>query len=104
MPDTPLVALHFLDTLISYTTRCRTLGWIRSQSVADKYDSVFTRTKRDVQQAEFGAALARVDSVLQAIRGDSVSSLSSEGYALLKYNSQYLRDHVSTLMHGRGVR
>ena len=48
-----------------------------------------------VQQSEFGVAVSRVDSVLQAIPEDSLGGLSSEADALLEYNTQYLKDRLT---------
>lgn len=89
-PSTPFNALAFLDTLISYMTHARTLGWITTQSTADKYAGLFARAKSDIQAAKVPSARTRLDTVLVQVKADSGAMLTSEAYALLRFNTEYL--------------
>ncbi len=93
-PHIPFDPIGFLDILISYSTRSRTLGWVKNQNVANKYIGLFRRTKSDVQRNNYTSAVSRIDSVLQAIPQDSVSQFTSEAYALLKFNTEYLNGRL----------
>jgi len=88
-PDT-LFPFELLDTLSSYTTQSRTLGWITSQTVADKYLAYFSTAKSQLQQNNAAGARTTLQSVLHDVNVDSSSTLTSEAYALLRYNTEYL--------------
>ncbi|MGD0339303.1 MAG: VCBS repeat-containing protein [Bacteroidota bacterium] len=90
IPPDPFDHLIFLDTLCSFTTRSRELGWITTQSTADKYMAFFASAKASLQANNIGAARATLSSVLVAANQDSSSTLTSETYALIRYNTEYL--------------
>jgi hypothetical protein len=79
-----------IDSLLYYTFESRNLTWIANQSTADKYTGLYTRAKSDFQQNNTTSARARLDTVLRQIPLDSVANLTSEAYALLKFNTEYL--------------
>ena len=89
LPD-PFIPLNFLDTLINYTDSSYSFGWITNQTTADKYDSLFTSAKTQLQQNNNNAAKTTLQSVLQEVDIDSTNNLTSEAYALLRYNTEYL--------------
>ena len=87
----PYASLSFTDTLLSYTTRSRALGWILDQPTADKYTGLFNRIHADLDQQQKTMALLRVDTVLSQVHQDSAGHLTSEAYALLRFNTEYLK-------------
>jgi hypothetical protein len=87
---TPFVPIDFLDTLSTFTTQSRSLGWITSQTVADKYLAYFSTAKTQLQQHNTAGARTTLQSVLHDVNVDSSSTLTSEAYALLRYNTEYL--------------
>ncbi|MBI5472729.1 MAG: hypothetical protein HY961_10340 [Ignavibacteriae bacterium] len=94
-PPDPFGSIWFTDTLISYTTRSRALSWILNQSTSDKYTGIFTRVKEDLQQGDKASALARLDTVLLQVPLDSTAALlTSEAYALLRFNAEHLRTMI----------
>ncbi len=95
-PPFPFVPHDFLDTLTSYTTQSRTLGWITSQTVADRYLSYFSTAKTQLEQNNTAGARTTLQSVLRDVDVDSSSTLTSEAYALLRYNTEYLLDQLPT--------
>ncbi len=86
----PSVLIDFIDTLNSFTTRSRDLGWITTQPTADKYLAFFTSAKASLQSNNIGAVRVTLNSVLSAVNQDSSSTLTSEAYALIRYNTEYL--------------
>lgn len=88
-PD-PFVPVAFLDTLISYTNQSRALGWITNQPTADKYEGYFSRAQAELQRNDIRGARVFLDQVLRDVQSDSGVSLTSEAYALLRYNTEYL--------------
>ncbi len=84
-------SLFLTDTLLSYTTRSRALSWILDQPTADRYTGLFNRIHLDLDQQQKSMALLRVDTVLTQVHQDSASHLTSEAYALLRFNAEYLQ-------------
>ena len=87
----PYASMLFTDTLLSYTARSRSLNWIMDQTTADKYTGLFNRVHSDLDQQQKSMALLRLDTVLAQVRADSSEHLTSEAYALLRFNTEYLQ-------------
>ncbi len=92
----PFVPLNFLDTLNSYTNQSYTLGWIKDQATADKYLGYFNSAKTNLQQNNFDTTRSTLQQVLQDVNVDSTNMLTSEAYALIHYNTEYLLEHLPT--------
>jgi len=86
----PFITSNFLDTILAYNQRSSEFGWITNQTTADKYDSLFNTAKTQLQQNNNNAARITLQTVLQQVDIDSTSNLTSEAYALLRYNTEYL--------------
>jgi hypothetical protein len=125
-PPNPLTTSVFLDTLVSYKHQCVTLGWLTNGSAHEKDEDddkadegIVERLDRRLDKAK--AAIVKSDSVKARLELElfvkeveqlyhknkdeglrkGVPSLTSEGYALLKYNAEYLIDRLPK-RHGRG--
>jgi len=99
LPPDPFLPETFLDTLISYTTQSHTLNWISDSTTTAKYTDYFENTKSHIQQNNNPAAINVLDSVLTDVEADSGVTLTSEAYALIKYNTEYLKEQL-TQPHG----
>ncbi len=99
-PPSPFDSLTFIDTLTSFTTRSRDLGWITTQPIADKYLALFSSAKSSLQANNFGAARTSLNSVLTAVNQDSSSTITSEAYALIRNNTEYLLSKLPVLPPG----
>jgi hypothetical protein len=99
-PPTPFNVLTFLDTLASYTTRSRSLGWIEDQTTADKYLSYFSSARAKLVQGDSVGARTPLQQVLRDVDVDSSSTLTSEAYALLRYNTEYLLNQLPAGQEG----
>jgi hypothetical protein len=97
-PDT-VNLLNFLDTLIYDNQMSDSIGWITNPSTTTKYNDYFDNTKFYLQQNNNPAAINVLDSVLTDVKADSGVTLTSEAYALIKYNTEYLKDQL-TQPHG----
>jgi hypothetical protein len=84
------VPINFLDTLTGYTTQSRSLGWIKDQPTADKYLGYFSSAKTNLQQNNIGSTRTTLQRLLQDINIDSTANFTSEAYALIRYNTEYL--------------
>lgn len=101
--DSPFVALNFLDTIKSYITESRTLDWITSDQIKNKYTWLIDSAKANLAATptRHGVAKSKLDSVLVNVYPDSSAGLiTSEAYALLRFNTEYvlknLREEDST--------
>ncbi len=80
----------WIDTLTSEAAQSRSLGWITNQATADKYATYFALTKSQLQANNTASARTTLQAVLQDANVDSTSNLTSEAYALIRYNTEYL--------------
>ncbi len=85
---------EWIDTLLSFTNRSLKYNWITTQPTADKYLAFFKSAKFSIQANNIGAARATLNLVLSAANQDSSSTLTSEAYALIRYNTEYLLQHL----------
>ena len=90
----PFISLDFIDTLQNYTSHSLELGWIKEETVADKYANYFTSAKTELLQNNITAVHNTLNSVLRDVETDSGSVLTSEAYALLRYNTEYLLENL----------
>jgi hypothetical protein len=93
-PPHPFIPLNFLDTLASYTTQSRSLGWIKDQATANKYLNYFATAKDSLQHNKVDTARGFLRQVLKEVDIDSTNNLTSEAYALIRYNTEYLLEHI----------
>jgi hypothetical protein len=96
-PPSPFVPLTFLDTLTDYTTQSRTLGWIKDSLTAVKYLGYFGTAKTKILQNDTATAKSTLRQVLTDVDVDSTSHLTSEAYALLRFNTEYLIPRIVPL-------
>jgi hypothetical protein len=89
-PPFPFIPNAFLDTLMTYPIRSFNIGWINNQSTAEKYMSYFNIVKTQLQQNNINGSRSSLQNVLRDVKADSGTLLSSETYALLRYNTEYL--------------
>jgi hypothetical protein len=90
----PFVIYNFLDTLVNYTNQSRNLDWILNDNTADKYTNFFTTAEDQIIQGDSSAARTTLENVLQEVDIDSTDNLTSEAYALLRYNTEYLINQI----------
>ena len=89
-PPINFIATVWCDTLISYTTQSRALGWIKDDATANKYLGYFASAKTKLVQHDSVGARNVLLQVLHEVNIDSTASLSSESYALLRFNTEYI--------------
>ncbi len=89
-PPIPFDSLKFLDTLKSYTSQSFSLLWIGNQATANKYTAFFDSAKTQLGRNDLRSARASLDSTTANAVRDSGSSLTSEAFALIFYNTKFL--------------
>ncbi len=85
-----LAPLSFLDTLSSYINQSSTLGWITNQSAAKVYSTLFDSAKAELRRNDNRSTRSTLDTIIQHSVQDSSGALSSEAFALIYFNTQYL--------------
>jgi hypothetical protein len=91
-PPSPFIPVAFLDTLISYKHQAFTLGWIANQGILQSLDAKLENAKAQLQRNNITSARNILQSFLNEVealnkKGDQITS---EAYALLKFNAEYL--------------
>jgi len=82
--------LDFIDTLTSYCSISYYQNWIITDLVGQKYQHYLTNSKSALQQNKNVLARCYLQDVLRDVDIDSSSSITSEAYALIRYNTEYL--------------
>lgn len=87
---TPFSCLYGLDSLRSFVSQSRSLGWINDDQRALKYTTFVDSALAQLQRSDSRLLRATVDSILSNASRDSAISLTSEAYALIFFNAEYL--------------
>jgi len=85
-----LNSVNFVDTIKVYTEKSLQQGWIKTQLTTDKYNGYLTTAKTALQQNNISLARANLQNILHNVDIDSSGAITSEAYALLRYNTEYL--------------
>jgi len=84
----------FLDSIKSYVEKSFLIGWISDSLIASKYNNLFNSAKIQLQQNNNNDARTTLQTVLQQVTIDSTNNFTSEAYALLRYNTEYLLEKI----------
>jgi hypothetical protein len=94
LPQEPFDAIKLVDSLLSDVGQARVLGWIITQAAADKYAGYFAGLRDRLRQNNSSQARATLQRILTEVGQDSSICLSSEAYALLRYNGEFLLSRI----------
>jgi hypothetical protein len=94
IPAGSLDRLGLADTLVSCARQCRAFTWITTQATADKYIGYVSTARTQLQTNDNAGARTTLQSVLHDVDQDSSTTLTSEAYALIRYNTEYLLAHI----------
>jgi hypothetical protein len=83
-------AVAWIDTLISYKHRAYDMGWITDQGIANSLDQKLENARRQLEQGNKKAAKNILEAFVNEVEAQKGKHLSSEAYALLKFNAEYL--------------
>ncbi|MFA3783609.1 hypothetical protein ABRY23_11160 [Melioribacteraceae bacterium 4301-Me] len=85
-----LSLVNIIDSIISYNQRAYDLNWIREEQVKNKYLLFLSDAKTSIQQNNLVQARSYLENIVSEVNIDSSSFITSEAYALLRYNTEYL--------------
>ncbi len=99
-PPNPFVPVAFIDTIASYKHRAFALGWIKNRGIVQSLDAKLENAKRQLQRNNTTAAKNILQAFLNEVealwkkenqrRNPQGVQITSEAYALLKFNAEYL--------------
>lgn len=89
-PPLSFSPLAAIDTLVSYKHQALTLGWITNQGVANSLDQKLENARKQLERGNNKAAKNILEALLNEVEAQKDKHLTSEAYALLKYNAEYL--------------
>jgi len=89
-PPLTFSALASIDTLISYKHQAFTLGWITNRGILNSLDQKLDNARKQLERANNKAAKNILQAFINEVDAQKDNHLSSEAYALLKYNAEYL--------------
>ena len=71
-----------------------TLGWLSDSQLTATIQTNLTAARQAIIARNPTAAKAALQAIVDAINGSTPAQRTNEGYALVLYNAQYLRDHL----------
>ncbi len=89
-PPTDFSPSAWIDTLASYKHQAVSLGWIDNQGIANSLDSKLDNAKSRFAAGDTTAAKNVLNAFVSEVEAQNGKHLTSEAYALLKYNAEYL--------------
>ncbi len=85
-----------LDTLISYKHQAMALKWIDNEGIANSLDQKLENAKQKLENRDSVAARNILQAFVNEVEAQKDKHLTSEAYALLKFNAEYLIDRLPT--------
>jgi len=89
-PPSPFVPLAFLDSLISYKHQALALDWIKNQGITNSLDQKLENARSLLEKKNNQASKNILHAFLNEVEAQKDKHLTSEAYALLKFNAEYL--------------
>lgn len=86
--------LGMLDSISKYVSESFTLKWIKNENIKNKYLYLLTASKTQLSLNNLTSYQQYLTLILSDINSDSSSSITSEAYALIRYNVEYLLSKV----------
>jgi predicted acetyltransferase len=80
----------FLDTLIAYKHQAYGLGWITNKGIFNSLDQKLDNARKQLERGNNRAARNILAAFINEVEAQKEKHLSSEAYALLKFNAEYL--------------
>jgi FIMAH domain len=89
-----LTVVEFVDTIKANNDSSFVFGWIEDIQTRDKYNAHFSNASNFLEQGDSSSARSELQIVLNECNLDSSKTLTSEAYALLKFNTEYLLEQL----------
>lgn len=102
-PPADFKPLDFLNSIINMKHEAYKLGWIKNEGILKSLDAKLENAKKDIEKGNTRSAKNTLKAFINEVEAQGCESyencpagkhLTSEAYGLLKYNAQYLIDHL----------
>lgn len=93
-PPADFKPLDFLNYIIDLKHQSAALGWITDKGIENSLDVKLDNAKRKIEAGDMKTAQNTLNAFMNEVEAQNRKSLTSEAYVLLKYNAQYLIDHL----------
>ncbi len=104
LPDSTLSLKSFTDTLETFRFRsCEELGWANNATVCGQLVQQLAEVKTALQDQDSLGAANVLSEFIQLVEEEKETSLTSEGYALLFFNAQYLAERLPEPQVSSGI-
>jgi len=98
-PPAEFDPIAFIDYILSLRAESSSLGWIKNRGIEQSLDTKLENAKKDLQKGNEKAAINILEALINEVEAQGCETyedcppgkhLTSEAYALLKYNAEYL--------------
>ncbi|MEN8191429.1 MAG: hypothetical protein ABFS12_01350 [Bacteroidota bacterium] len=86
--------LEFIDTLLTYCDRSYSLSWIESEGILKSLKVKLENAKKHLINSETEEAIDLLNAFINEVEAQNGKKLTSEAYALLKFNTEYLIEQI----------
>jgi hypothetical protein len=94
-PPAVFNATTFLDYIINLKHQAASLGWISNSGIVNSLDVKLDNAKKKLSQGDNSTAKNILNAFINDVEAQVGKHLTSEAYALLKYNALYLIDNMT---------
>ena len=94
-PPAVFNVVTFLDYIIDLKHQAASLGWIDNSGIVNSLDVKLDNAKKKMSQGDNNTARNILSAFINDIEAQSGKHLTSEAYALLKYNAAYLINNLT---------
>jgi len=94
-PPAVFNATTFLDYIINLKHQAASLGWISNSGIVNSLDVKLDNAKKKLSQGDNSTAKNILNAFINDVEAQAGKHLTSEAYALLKYNALYLIDNMT---------
>jgi hypothetical protein len=95
LPDSSMSLQDFTDTLETFRLRsCEELGWATDAEVCGQLKDDLSEIKTALQDQDSVQAANVLSDFIKLVEQEKDASLTSEGYALLYFNAEYLAERL----------
>ena len=96
LPDSSLSLVDFTDTLETFRFRsCEELDWATDAGVCGELQDYLSEVKTALEMEDSLSAANALAEFIALVEAEKDASLTSEGYALLYFNAEYLADRLT---------
>ncbi len=102
-PPADFKPVAFIEYIVDLKHQAVSLGWIKDEGIVNSLDVKLDNAKKKLEQDSPGAAKNILNAFINEVEAQGCATyencpsgkhLTSEAYALLKYNAQYLIDNL----------